>query len=104
MMTFTSTDSQALDILATHSAIRLFLVRSMATGSDAADENGDRRSNNFFKEGVTQAFFWPSGEGVEGTRTLKGEMDLKPSLKPSFDFPRLTIRVGLHPYYDRDII
>jgi len=68
----------------------------MATGSDAIidDDSVKRRSNNFFKEGVGQAIFWPSSEGSIGMRQLQGELEIKQGLKPSFVFPRLSIRVS----------
>jgi hypothetical protein len=68
----------------------------MATGSDAVIEDVTRRSNNFFRESVGQAIFWTSKEGApqEGTRSLQGELDIKKTLKPSFLFPRLSIRVS----------
>ncbi|KAK7436992.1 hypothetical protein VKT23_006722 [Stygiomarasmius scandens] len=96
-LTSRDSDDQALDVLSAPSAIKLFLVRSMATGSDAIidDDSVKRRSNNFFKEGVGQAIFWPSSEGSMGMRQLQGELEIKQGLKPSFVFPRLSIRYTL---------
>jgi len=96
IITFTGTDSQALDLLSVPSSIQLHLVRSIATGSDAAAEDVIRRSNNFFLESVGQAFFWPSSEGAPeaGSRSLQGELEVKKTLKPGFLFPRFSIRVS----------
>ncbi|THU84184.1 hypothetical protein K435DRAFT_733492 [Dendrothele bispora CBS 962.96] len=96
-------DEQALDILASPSAIKLFLFRSMATGSDAIidDDSIKRRSNNFFRERMGQAIFWTESsfsqaKGMEqGRRQIQGEIEIKQGLKPSFIFPRLSIRYTL---------
>lgn len=85
-----------LDVLGKPSAIRLRLVRSMATGSEATDDMGPRRTDNHFPEHVGQAYFWDSKEGaVEvNKRVFQGEMELVKTLKPSFTFPNFTIRVS----------
>ncbi|EGN98814.1 hypothetical protein SERLA73DRAFT_54832 [Serpula lacrymans var. lacrymans S7.3] len=94
-ITLTSEDNHALDLLSSPSSIQLLLVRSMATGSDATSEDISRRSNNFFLENVARAVFWPSSEGSkeDGRRVLSGEVDIKNIFKPSFMFPRFTVRV-----------
>ncbi|KAJ6623969.1 hypothetical protein B0H10DRAFT_2162288 [Mycena sp. CBHHK59/15] len=97
MVTLKSDDVHALDTLATTKAIQLHLVRSVALGSDAMDDKVQRRSNNFFITGAGQAFFWPSSEGApeSGKRVLRGELDVKKSVKPSFLFPRFSVRYTL---------
>ncbi|KAK0446289.1 hypothetical protein EV421DRAFT_1933444 [Armillaria borealis] len=97
MITFECNDRQALDLLANPNAMRLFLVRSIATGANATDEDIPKRSNNLFLEGVGQAVFWPSSirGSTEGTRSLQGELNLKSSLKPTFVFPRISINYSL---------
>ncbi|KAK0204943.1 hypothetical protein DFS33DRAFT_1258145 [Desarmillaria ectypa] len=97
LITFECNDGQALDLLANPKATRLFLVRSIATGANAPDEDTPKRSNNLFLEGVAQAVFWPSSVpgSTEGTRSLQGELNLKSSLKPTFVFPRISISYSL---------
>ena len=94
MLTLTSADPQALSLLSSPSEIRVFLMRSMALGSEADREDGVRRSNNYFREISSQAYFWSLSEAEEtGIKTLQGEVDVSKALKPSFSFPRLSIRV-----------
>ncbi|KAJ7596541.1 hypothetical protein C8J56DRAFT_849981 [Mycena floridula] len=94
LVTFTSDDEQALDIIATPSAIQLFLVRGLATGSDAAEDDVARRSNTIFTLRVARAFFWPLNS-EPGKRSFAGEIDIKASTKPSFKFSRISIRYSL---------
>jgi hypothetical protein len=103
-MTITSGDDQALDLLSTPSSIRVHLVRSLANGSDAMDDDAPRRSNNFFRETVARAFFWPRQDGAPepGKRILEGEVDVKKNLKPSFIFPRFAVRVSIIPFFILD--
>ncbi|KAF8968053.1 hypothetical protein BDZ97DRAFT_1655513 [Flammula alnicola] len=97
MITFTGEDAQALDVLANPTAIQLLLRRSMATGSDGTDDNAVRRTDNFFFENAGVAYFWPSREGAEESnrRVLQGELEVVKTLKPSFKFPKFTIRYSL---------
>lgn len=96
MITLFSDDTHALDVLASPSAIQLRLRRGMATGFEATDDNGARRTDNYFVEECGVAYFWPSleGEAVSNKRVLQGELEVAKSLKPSFKFPKLTIRVS----------
>ncbi|KAH7928056.1 hypothetical protein BV22DRAFT_1005674 [Leucogyrophana mollusca] len=105
-ITFTSDDPHALDLLSTPSSIRLLLIKSLATGSDATNEDVERPADgsNFFFETVARAVFWPpnsdsGGPGAMssqgGTRSLWGEVDVKRAIPPSFFFPRFTIRYTL---------
>ncbi|KAJ7650104.1 hypothetical protein FB45DRAFT_9710 [Roridomyces roridus] len=97
LLTLKSEDPQALDTLANPQAIKMHLVRSIALGTDAMEERAERRSNTFFTMGVGQAYFWPSLEGApqSGTRVLRGEVEVKKSLRPSFLFPRFSVRYTL---------
>ncbi|KAJ7031298.1 hypothetical protein C8F04DRAFT_1110697 [Mycena alexandri] len=98
ILTLKSENQQALDTLAVPNAVKLYLVRSIAMGSDAMqDDVVDRRSNSFFESNGGQAYFWPSNEGAQepGKRVLRGELEVKRQTKPSFLFPRLTIRYTL---------
>ncbi|KAF9234229.1 hypothetical protein BU15DRAFT_90063 [Melanogaster broomeanus] len=82
-------------------AIRLLMVRSLATGSDATDEDIERRGDNFFLENVARAVFWaPENGSAPGKRVLQGEVEVKRSLKPSALFPKFTTRyhMDLHPF------
>ncbi|KAJ6531969.1 hypothetical protein B0H19DRAFT_463033 [Mycena capillaripes] len=99
ILTLKSDDEQALDTLTNTQAIKLYLVRSIALGSDAMEErpSADRRSNNFFQSGTGQGYFWPSTEGAKelSIRTLRGELEVKKVVKPSFHFPRFTVRYSI---------
>ena len=98
MLTLTSADPQALSLLSSPSEIRVFLMRSMALGSEADREDGVRRSNNYFREISSRAYFWSLSEAEEtGIKTLQGEVDVSKALKPSFSFPRFSIRVRSPP-------
>ncbi|KAF7312501.1 hypothetical protein MIND_00263800 [Mycena indigotica] len=93
-LTLKSDDEVALDTVSNPNAIKMHLVRSIALGSDAMEERTERRSNTFFQAGVGQAYFWPAMEGGKepGKRVLRGEVEVKKSIKPSFMFPRFTTR------------
>ncbi|KAF9466643.1 hypothetical protein BDZ94DRAFT_1212834 [Collybia nuda] len=95
ILTLKSPDTQALDVLSAPNAIRLHLIRSMTTGSDATDEGMTRRTDNYFLEGVGQAYFWTSSEQDGNKRVLQGELEISRNLKPSFVFPRFTIQYHL---------
>ncbi|KAF7374746.1 hypothetical protein MSAN_00360100 [Mycena sanguinolenta] len=97
ILTLKSEDEQALDTLANPKAMRFHLVRTVAVGSDAMDDKAERRSNNFFPSGAGQGYFWPSTEGAKeaGKRTMRGEVEMKKGTKPSFHFPRFTVRYTL---------
>lgn len=96
-LTITGNDEQALDLLSNPKEIKLLLVRSLATGSDATDDT-DHRTDNCFFENVARAVFWAPGDhGDLGQRVLQGEVDVKRSLKPSTLFPRFTISVRGDP-------
>ncbi|KAF8815522.1 hypothetical protein BYT27DRAFT_7193253 [Phlegmacium glaucopus] len=85
IITLTGDDAQVLDVLGNPSAIRLRLVRSMATGSEAMDDKGVRLTGTHFQEG---------GKEVN-KRVFQGELELVKTLKPSFKFPNFTIRYML---------
>ncbi|KAJ7158555.1 hypothetical protein C8R46DRAFT_394456 [Mycena filopes] len=97
IFTLKSENQPALDTLAVANAIKLYLVRSIAMGSDAMQDNAERRSNSFFESNVGQAYFWPSTEGAQepGKKVMRGELEVKRQTKPSFVFPRLTMRYTL---------
>ena len=96
IITLTGGDAQTLDVLGKPSAIRLRLVRSLATGSEATDDMGPRRTDNHFLEHVGHGYFWDSNEGaVEANkRVFQGEVELVKTLRPSFIFPNFSIRVS----------
>jgi hypothetical protein len=97
-----SEDDQALDVLSSPTAIRVELVRAMTTGSEAAAEKPERRSDNFFTVALGRAYFWEANSGTESRsnrRVLQGEIDLEIKLKPTFVFPRLSIEVGSVSYF-----
>lgn len=110
LLTLRGTDVQALDLFA--SAPRLHLLRTIAIGSEAAEEAGLRRSNNTFVSSVAKGVFWPheagagAGAKVEqsgketivgkeedpGVRVLRGELFIPKGTKQSFAFPRIACR------------
>lgn len=98
MITLTGQDTHALDVLATPKAIQLGLRRSMATGDEATDDSGVRRTDNFFTQDAGKAYFWPLEGGTDTKRVLQGELEVSRTLKPSFKFPKFTIRVSALSY------
>ncbi|KAF8071808.1 hypothetical protein FPV67DRAFT_1411305 [Lyophyllum atratum] len=90
-----SENTQALDILSSPAAIRLHLVRSIGIGSDAAEHTSIGRTNNLFLSTLGQAMFWASGDQQGHKRELEGELEVSTSLKPSFTFPRFTVKYHL---------
>lgn len=100
-LTFTGTDEQALDLLANHQAIRIFLKRSLATGSDATSDHAGKHTDNFFVGTMARAVFWPARDAsTAGKRVLQGEVNLKKTFKQSVVFPRFSVRYHLevHPF------
>lgn len=98
LLTFTGQDAQVLDLLSVPSAIRLHLVRSIATGSDATyNDVMGRRSDNFSQATISQAYFWPGFQSVaqEKERVLQGELELPDPVTPSFRFPGFTLEVSV---------
>jgi hypothetical protein len=94
-LTFTGTDEQALDLLANHQAIRIFLKRSLATGSDATSDHAGKHTDNFFVGTMARAVFWPARDAsTAGKRVLQGEVNLKKTFKQSVVFPRFSVRVS----------
>ncbi|KAG1738345.1 uncharacterized protein EDB91DRAFT_1249262 [Suillus paluster] len=100
-LTFTGTDEQALDSLANPQAIRIFLKRSLATGSDATKDDVGKHTDSFFVETIARAVFWPARDAsTTGKRALQGEVNLKKTFKQSVVFPRFAVRYHLevHPF------
>jgi len=97
------------------SAPNLCLLRTIAIGSEAAEERGARRSSNMFLSSVASAVFWRHNIGATsdrfkrdtdadagvatacdpGTRTLRGELFVPKGSKQSFTFPRFACSVSL---------
>ncbi|GLB40289.1 hypothetical protein LshimejAT787_0801600 [Lyophyllum shimeji] len=94
-LTLKSENTQALDILSSPSAVRLHLIRSLALGSDAAESTSTGRTDNTFVSSVDRAVFWGSGGQEDHRRGLEGELGIPPGLKPSFTFPRFTVKYHL---------
>lgn len=91
ILTFQSTDAQALDLLASKPSVEL--IRIVAIGSGASDEAVPRRSNNTFYSTITRAAFFPSEDiGKTGKITLQGELHVPKGIKSSFTFPRLSLK------------
>lgn len=96
-LTFSSADEQALDLLSSAGAIRFHLFRERLIGSHAIKEGAVGQSNNTFREVMSSAVFWPSQEGAQepGKRKLQGELEVRKGLRPTFVFPRFTLRVSV---------
>ncbi|TFK50169.1 hypothetical protein OE88DRAFT_1661768 [Heliocybe sulcata] len=104
-----SNDAQALDIACGYGAVRIFLIRSVVVGSGATDAS-KTRSDNTFKTSVGRAVVWYTGESgprspsastTIPSRRLQGEIDVKQSIKPNFDFPTLSVKyeIVFLPYH-----
>ena len=66
-------------------------------GSHATVEGATSQSSNTFREVMGTAYFWPTQDGApaqHGTRQLQGEIDVRKSLRPTFVFPRFSLRVS----------
>ncbi|KAI9568203.1 hypothetical protein HD554DRAFT_2022523 [Boletus coccyginus] len=86
-LTLTGSDDQALDLLSAPTAIKLLLVRTLATGPDATSDTAHRADRCFF-ENVARAVFWAAEDyRGQGQRILRGEVDVKRSFRPSTLFP-----------------
>ncbi|KAF5326926.1 hypothetical protein D9619_004162 [Psilocybe cf. subviscida] len=97
MATFTGQDASVLETVAVAKAIQLRLRRSMATGDEATDDNGVRRTDNHFSQDMGIGYFWPSQEGAAQPlkRVFQGELEVVKGLKPSFIFPKVSLRYTL---------
>ncbi|EIM91107.1 uncharacterized protein STEHIDRAFT_152778 [Stereum hirsutum FP-91666 SS1] len=112
LLTLKSSDSQALDLFTSPSATNscLFLRRTVALGSHATDESVQARSNNTFTATVARAVFWPHEQGNShehpndsdvdeskggGVRSLRGEIYIAKSVKPSISFHRFSLRYDM---------
>lgn len=95
LLTIRSADEQALDVLCTPGAMKFHLYRERLIGSHAVKEVGGQ-SNNTFREVVGNAAFWLSQDDPKeaGKRKLHGELEVKKGLRPSFTFPRFSVRVS----------
>ncbi|KZT27228.1 hypothetical protein NEOLEDRAFT_164644 [Neolentinus lepideus HHB14362 ss-1] len=99
-LTLSCADEQALDLVCSHGAVRIFLVRSVVVGLGATDSS-KTRSDNIFKTSVGRAVIWRTDEGhpesqssstTIPSRLLQGEIDVQKSMKPNFDFPTVSIK------------
>lgn len=99
-VTFSCADEQALDLLCAPGAVKLQLYRERLIGSHAIREGAQGQSNNTFREVVSSGAFWPSQEGAHapGTRMLQGELEVRKGIRPTFIFPRFTLRVSRFPH------
>lgn len=113
-MSLKSQNEQALDLLATPSIIKLQLMRVMVTGTGATADHFDSTGKNTNSKDRGKAHFidtdilacwWaeepgilPGGPGNDrdsaNRRTLRGELDLAVTLKPTFIFPECSFRVS----------
>ena len=114
-ITITSSDAQGLDLLATPSALQFILRRSLAVGDDAVDDKREERGDGTtFPQESTQAAIWPLQEQLNNAesketvkdrlRILEGELYVASNLKPSFTFPRVSVRVSATAEIPRKVI
>ncbi|EPQ53926.1 hypothetical protein GLOTRDRAFT_44143 [Gloeophyllum trabeum ATCC 11539] len=78
-LTLSGQDQQAIDLLCSHGASRIFLVRSVM----AVSPGSKSRSDNTFKTSSSRAL-----------RTLQGEIEVKHASTPTFNFPTVSITVS----------
>ncbi|PCH42080.1 hypothetical protein WOLCODRAFT_54320, partial [Wolfiporia cocos MD-104 SS10] len=95
LLTIQGEDEQAIDLLATPAAVKIYLIRCRVLGTHATDqEESTVRSDHVFRDTVDTAYFWPSTDTASAgsrARTLRGELRIKSSLKPSFVFPGFSL-------------
>jgi hypothetical protein len=81
-------------LLSSPKVIKLLMVRLLATGVDATNDDVEKRTDNCSLENVARGVFWaPEDASAPGKRVLQGEVDVKKSFKPSTQFPKFTIGV-----------
>ncbi|KAF8527348.1 hypothetical protein JB92DRAFT_2698783 [Gautieria morchelliformis] len=93
-LTLSCSDRQALDLFAGRGSLSIYLVRVLRTGQDATDEAKPTRTDNVSVKNVGKGIYWPSedDDDTSETRKLVGEIPVAGELKPSFVFPRVTMR------------
>ncbi|CCL99286.1 uncharacterized protein FIBRA_01302 [Fibroporia radiculosa] len=96
-VTISSTDEQALDLLASPGAVKIYLIRYRVLGTHATEDKYSDHSSHVFHERVGAAYFWPSTERASGDRVrmMQGELNVEVSSKPSFIFPEFSLRYKL---------
>ncbi|RXW16328.1 hypothetical protein EST38_g9530 [Candolleomyces aberdarensis] len=101
-ISLTSKDTQALEELAKPTGVGLELVRSMASGIDAFDDNSFEKADDHFFDSAGFAFWWSTpqadpdpNQAAPNTKELRGELDVPRKIKPTFLFPRCSVRYTL---------
>lgn len=102
-----SDDVQALDLLATTAALPIRLRRCLAVGEDAYDNlRVERQDGTSFSANCGNAVMWPLQNQSEPPaidapqdqsntlRILEGEIYVTSSVKPSFVFTKVALRVS----------
>ncbi|KAG5636658.1 hypothetical protein H0H81_007277 [Sphagnurus paluster] len=105
-LTLKSQNIQALDLLSSPDAIRLELFRSLEYGADPTKTTSESQGKkSIIVSAVAMATFWlrESGEQRQYERRLEGEIELSNALKPTFIFPRLTIKSMSKGWYIKAI-
>ncbi|KAI0783856.1 hypothetical protein BC629DRAFT_1593993 [Irpex lacteus] len=100
VVTFSSDDQQALDVISSPTAVKVALVRERLIGL-VATRPGAGNSANVVREVMGTANFWPSEGGAAeepNKRTLQGELDVRKALRPTFTFPTFTLRYDVCMY------
>lgn len=96
-MVLESEDSQALDVLSTPSSVHLHLVRCVTKGLGANVDSVVVPFKYVAEKNVAQAYFWApqpdEGFPPGGRRELHGEIEVGRGLKPSFEFPKVALKV-----------
>ncbi|EPT01663.1 hypothetical protein FOMPIDRAFT_1085269, partial [Fomitopsis schrenkii] len=93
-VTVISSDGQALDLLSTPASMRAHLIRFRTVGSNVALSGARARSDQVMQERVGTAYFWSPDAGsasVSGSRTVQGELFVRPDSKPSFVCPGFSL-------------
>lgn len=97
VVTFSSDDQQALDLICSPTAVKVALVRERLIGL-VATRPGTGSSANVVREVMATANFWPSENGGAPPhplrRVLHGELDVRKTFRPTFVFPSFSLRVS----------
>ena len=92
ILTMSSADSEALELLSDPSSIRIDLIRHIAHSAEPTESRG---SKLWRREFAGRAVLWPCCKRT-APGVFHGEVGLDKHLKPSFVFPRFAVRVS--PY------
>ncbi|KAF8507418.1 hypothetical protein JB92DRAFT_3145352 [Gautieria morchelliformis] len=91
-LTLSCSDRQALDLFSGRGSLSIHLIRVLRMGQDA--EAKPTRTDSVSVKNVGKGIYWPSEDDDDTSeiRKLVGEIPVAGELKPSFVFPRVTMR------------